>query len=1099
MALSRANVRLPAGQPLGKLFAIAIVLGLFSTGILMMLVPEEVGGDGDDGSDETEGIWQRMDDEPSERDEFAMVYDSNNNVIVLFGGAGVSDEKYGDTWLFDLSLNIWTQKNSSSAPTPRFGHAMAFDSTNNIIILFGGTDEQGQQQDTWVYDVKTDTWTERFPNKSPSMRRCHAMVYDSADAKIVLFGGLNGTEQLDDSWVYDVASNAWIQKDPVDKPSARYMHRMVYDPFSDYIVLFGGYDGNNNDETWLYDLDLDTWTQTDSDQEPSARYGQGMVHDLSANKVVLFGGYDGNNDDETWLYDVDSKEWTNVNPDQNPPARHYLGMVYDSANEKTVLFGGNNLDKLGDTWLYDYETNNWTQQGQVANPSARDAFGMAYDSDNDKIVLFGGNDGSRNNETWIYDIFSNTWTQKFPSISPSARVVLDMVYDSMNKKVVLFGGQDDSGNLQDTWVYDVISNYWEEKNPSTKPPIRRAHAMAFDSTTNVVVLFGGFNEGDGGRDDTWTYDVADDSWEKKNPLTTPPDIHYHNMIYDPINKNVVLFGGMMSGNNLNDNVWVYDVSSDNWEQMNPSQKPPGRELNSMAYNFDTGEIVIFGGNDRSKPYGDTWAYNLSANNWTLMDPSQSPSVRWSHRMVYDPVNKRMILFGGTNDSGFKDDTWTYSFATSQPKSSLTLTTSAPTYRPSNLVTINATYTGGPCNITYYVKDANEDAHLMETVMTEDWQIPMNGLVAYWPFEEGEGEMVYDMSGYGHDGTIYGGGDWTEGIQGYGRIFDGQDDYILTSSSDLLVGDDPDEWSYMAWFKTDISGKEMYILTDYESSALDQDYAMLIFYGNAAQIGTQIRTSGDTTGIGTDESYSDNTWHQAAIVVSKKEDYIHLYLDGVRKKVDNLSDTDADYFDGGNITFGSCFWNNQYRDFFSGVIDEPRIYDRALSEDEISTIYNNYLNPVQTAKLTFKVDDDDPIGTYTVYATNDKDNATANITFEVLAPPPPPTITLSIDFPTEVKLGDTLHVDFTVTNGFDSSYDILLGLQLKDPSQHALRPDIKEKNIDAIDQKMWQLSVKISKDAETGEYFLQGQMLNDWPDKGGYVLDYETDRVTVTAG
>ena len=39
-------------------------------------------------------------------------------------------------------------------------------------------------------------------------------------------------------------------------------------------------------------------------------------------------------------------------------------------------------------------------------------------------------------------------------------------------------------------------------------------------------------------------------------------------------------------------------------------------------------------------------------------------------------------------------------------------------------------------------------------------------------------------------------------------------------------------------------------------------------------------------------------------------------------------------------------------------------------------------------------------------------------------------------------------------------------------------------------------MKIPKDAELGEYFLQGQMLTGMPDEGGYVLDYTTTSVMV---
>ena len=57
--------------------------------------------------------------------------------------------------------------------------------------------------------------------------------------------------------------------------------------------------------------------------------------------------------------------------------------------------------------------------------------------------------------------------------------------------MVLFGGRGPAGEHDDTWVYDVAIGKWTEMNPSTKPSIRRGHALAYDSANDKVVLFGG--------------------------------------------------------------------------------------------------------------------------------------------------------------------------------------------------------------------------------------------------------------------------------------------------------------------------------------------------------------------------------------------------------------------------------------------------------------------------------------------------------------------------------------------------------------------------------------------------------------------------------
>jgi hypothetical protein len=60
----------------------------------------------------------------------------------------------------------------------------------------------------------------------------------------------------------------------------------------------------------------------------------------------------------------------------------------------------------------------------------------------------------------------------------------------------------------------------------------------------------------------------------------------------------------------------------------------------------------------------------------------------------------------------------------------------------------------------------------------------DGLVGYWKFDEGSGNIAHDYSGNGNDGTIYG-ASWTEGISGYALDFDGVDDYVDVSDDECF--------------------------------------------------------------------------------------------------------------------------------------------------------------------------------------------------------------------------------------------------------------------------------------------------------------------------
>lgn len=175
-----------------------------------------------------------------------MVYLGDDQVL-LFGGVNIGGSRDNETWIYDLSDNIWVQRFPPTSPSPRYDHAMAYIGEDHVL-LFGGYEENDE---TWVYDVSDNTWTQKFPVSSPSAQFEHAMAYFGGD-QVLLFGwnfvfGIDG-----ETWVYNLSDNTWMKQSPSASPSARVEHAMA-DIGSNRVLLFGGYDGDFDDETWLYE------------------------------------------------------------------------------------------------------------------------------------------------------------------------------------------------------------------------------------------------------------------------------------------------------------------------------------------------------------------------------------------------------------------------------------------------------------------------------------------------------------------------------------------------------------------------------------------------------------------------------------------------------------------------------------------------------------------------------------------------------------------------------------------------------------------------------------------------------------------------------
>ena len=122
---------------------------------------------------------------PPSRSRHSMAYDSARGRVVLFGGYGGS--VLADTLEWDG--NAWAQRAPSTSPPAREGHAMAYDSARGRVVLFGGESFPAlEYADTWEWDG--NTWAVRASaGATPRERIGHAMAYDSARGRVVLFGG----------------------------------------------------------------------------------------------------------------------------------------------------------------------------------------------------------------------------------------------------------------------------------------------------------------------------------------------------------------------------------------------------------------------------------------------------------------------------------------------------------------------------------------------------------------------------------------------------------------------------------------------------------------------------------------------------------------------------------------------------------------------------------------------------------------------------------------------------------------------------------------------------------------------------------------------
>lgn len=101
-------------------------------------------------------------------------------------------------------------------------------------------------------------------------------------------------------------------------------------------------------------------------------------------------------------------------------------------------------------------------------------------------------------------------------------------------------------------------------------------------------------------------------------------------------------------------------TADTWTQLYPSNSPSQRSAHAMAYDSAHGLTVLFGGSHNGV-LGDTWTWNGS--NWTQQSPATSPPARESHAMAYDSAHGEVVLFGGFDGNSPLNDTWVWNGTT----------------------------------------------------------------------------------------------------------------------------------------------------------------------------------------------------------------------------------------------------------------------------------------------------------------------------------------------------------------------------------------------------------------------------------------------------
>ena len=218
------------------------------------------------------------------------------------------------------------------------------------------------------------------------------------------------------------------------------------------------------------------------------------------------------------------------------------------------------------------------------------------------------------------------------------------------------------------------------------------------------------------------------------------------------------------------------------------------------------------------------------------------------------------------------------------------------------------------------------------------------LIGYWNFDDG---TATDNSGNGNDGTVYDATP-TTGITGQGFQFDGVDDFIEISDNEML--DINDDITLSAWIYLE---SEKVVSTILAKGDLETNFAYYMAtglnYDNGSSSFQVANQADDRRGVRSPSALNTHQWYH--LVGIRNGTTLTTYVNGIPV---NTSDCFTDGLRINNLNLLLGWYHSDY--YFHGIIDEIRIYDIALSDNEVLSLYHQDALPhiqVTTSELNFE--------------------------------------------------------------------------------------------------------------------------------------------------
>ncbi|MFC1633431.1 kelch repeat-containing protein [Planctomycetota bacterium] len=517
---------------------------------------------------------------------------------------------------------------------------------------------------------------------------------------------------------------------------------------------------------------------------------------------------------------------------------------------------------------------------------------------NGKIYIIGGapSGSSVTSIVEMYDPIADTWTRM--ANMPSGRC--SHATCTLNGKIYVFGGNSPdmwSGAKKNVYVYDPHADTWTQK--ADMPYANAGFGIA--AVDDTIYLIGGDSIEKGQL--VMAYNPNKETWTQKADMPTAR----YGLSACVVEGKIYALGGSTASWSTYKHVEVYDPSTDSWTRK--SDMPTERW--GLGTCVVDGKIYAIGGNSAfTVPRTANEVYDPITDTWAAKSPMQQE--RWG-LSVASVGNKIFAIGGGMGE-----------VLSTVEEYDTGLSTPSPDFNGDGIVDmkdlLRLIQSWGQNDPAVDIApppfgDGIVDVFDLELLMSY-WEQPVDDstLITHWAMDETEGTVAYDSAGV-NDAFVIGGTAWqpSSGQVDGALQLDGVDGCAIAGP---VLNPANGSFSVFAWIKGGLPGQVV---------ISQQGVANWLTVDADGDLMTELKATGRSGGpLHSQATITDGFWHHVGFVWDGANRI--LYVDDIivaKDTQEGLESSDSGLYIGTGklMTTGT---------FFSGLIDDIRIYNRAVS-------------------------------------------------------------------------------------------------------------------------------------------------------------------------